>query len=146
MAPTVTLGIIDGLPSFMRLRPWELRWSSISFMNRWARFDSKDELDYVCRQWSVQYMDYDDQDKDMWVLERRDPSRNMARYYLLVMEPSLFGDTALLRRWGRLGKRGPERRSLYESEQLAREALDEWLRRKTMKGYRPVAVPSSKSS
>lgn len=115
-------------------------------MNRWARFDSKDELDYVCRQWSVQYMDYDDQDKDMWVLERRDPSRNMARYYLLVMEPSLFGDTALLRRWGRLGKRGPERRSLYESEQLAREALDEWLRRKTMKGYRPVAVPSSKSS
>jgi hypothetical protein len=35
------------------------------------------------------------------VLERRDPTRNMARYYVLSLEPSLFGDTALVRQWGR---------------------------------------------
>jgi predicted DNA-binding WGR domain protein len=37
------------------------------------------------------------------VLERRDPARNMARFYVLTIEPTLFGDTALVREWGRLG-------------------------------------------
>jgi predicted DNA-binding WGR domain protein len=38
------------------------------------------------------------------VLDRCDPSCNMARYYVLSIEPSLFGDTTLLREWGRLGR------------------------------------------
>ncbi|MGY4437513.1 WGR domain-containing protein [Bradyrhizobium sp. LM2.3] len=36
------------------------------------------------------------------VLERRDPARNMARFYVLTIEPTLFGDTALVREWGRV--------------------------------------------
>ena len=36
------------------------------------------------------------------VLERCDPARNMARFYVLTIEPTLFGDTALVREWGRL--------------------------------------------
>ncbi len=43
------------------------------------------------------------------VLERCDPARNMARLYVLTIEPTLFGDTALLREWGRLGQRPPAR-------------------------------------
>jgi predicted DNA-binding WGR domain protein len=43
------------------------------------------------------------------VLERRDPTRNMARYYVLSLEPSLFGDTALVRQWGRLGHASRQR-------------------------------------
>jgi hypothetical protein len=31
------------------------------------------------------------------ILDRHDPARNMARYYVLSIEPSLFGDTALVR-------------------------------------------------
>lgn len=31
------------------------------------------------------------------VLERRDPARNMARFYVLTIEPTLFGDVALVR-------------------------------------------------
>ncbi|WP_247419007.1 WGR domain-containing protein [Bradyrhizobium sp. 159] len=31
----------------------------------------------------------------------------MARFYVLPIEPPLFGDTALLREWGRLGQRPP---------------------------------------
>ena len=31
------------------------------------------------------------------VLERRDDSRNMARYYVLSIEPTLFGESALIR-------------------------------------------------
>ena len=38
----------------------------------------------------------------MLVLERRDPSRNMARFYVLAIEPTLFGDAALVREWGRM--------------------------------------------
>ncbi|WP_346658164.1 WGR domain-containing protein [Bradyrhizobium sp. 138] len=41
------------------------------------------------------------------VLEPCDPARNMARFYVLTIEPPLFGDTALLREWGRLGQRPP---------------------------------------
>jgi predicted DNA-binding WGR domain protein len=36
-------------------------------------------------------------------IERRDPTRNMARYYVLSIRPNLFGDVQLTRRWGRIG-------------------------------------------
>lgn len=38
------------------------------------------------------------------VLESCDPAQNMARFYVLTIEPILFGDTALLRERGRLGQ------------------------------------------
>jgi predicted DNA-binding WGR domain protein len=47
------------------------------------------------------------------VLERCDPARNMARFYVLTIEPTLFGDTALVREWGRLGQRGRRRLDLF---------------------------------
>jgi predicted DNA-binding WGR domain protein len=37
------------------------------------------------------------------VLDRCDPTCNMARYYALAIEPSLFGDASLIRKWGRIG-------------------------------------------
>src|SRR5580692_486189 len=43
------------------------------------------------------------------VLDRIDPARNMARYYVLSIEPTLFDDSSLVREWGRIGK--PGRRS-----------------------------------
>ena len=36
------------------------------------------------------------------VLDWYDPSCNMARYYVLSIELSLFGETALTREWGRI--------------------------------------------
>jgi predicted DNA-binding WGR domain protein len=48
------------------------------------------------------------------VLHRFDPSCNMARYYVLAIEPSLFGDAALIREWGRIGRPGQRRVELYE--------------------------------
>ena len=70
------------------------------------------------------------------VLERRDPEANMARFYVLSLEPTLFGDTALLREWGRLGAQGRRRLDLFEGHAQASEALETWLRRKLRKGYR----------
>jgi predicted DNA-binding WGR domain protein len=39
-------------------------------------------------------------------VERADASKNMARYYALSIEPNLFGDICLLRKWGRIGAKG----------------------------------------
>ena len=49
----------------------------------------------------------------MLVLERRDASVNMARFYVLAIEPTLFGDTAVVREWGRIGSLGRRRLDLY---------------------------------
>ena len=69
------------------------------------------------------------------VLDRRDPDVNMARFYVLSIEASLFGDVALIREWGRIGTAGQRRIELHESEGRAMEALETWLRRKQRRGY-----------
>ena len=72
----------------------------------------------------------------MLVLERRDGTRNMARFYVLAIEPTLFGDIALIREWGRIGRAGRRRLDLHENREMATEALDVWLARKRRRGYR----------
>lgn len=71
-------------------------------------------------------------------LERRDASRNMARFYLLSVERSLFGDAVLVREWGRIGTRGQRRLDLYEHEEHAREALARLAASKRGRGYWPA--------
>jgi predicted DNA-binding WGR domain protein len=66
------------------------------------------------------------------VLDRCNPDANMARFYVLSIEASLFGDAALIREWGRIGTSQIE---LYESEGRAVETLYTWLRRKQRRGY-----------
>ena len=58
------------------------------------------------------------------VLDRRDPAANMARFYVLAIEASLFGDAALIREWGRVGTAGRRKIELYETEGGAMEALE----------------------
>jgi predicted DNA-binding WGR domain protein len=48
----------------------------------------------------------------MLVLERRDSHRNLARFYVLAIEPTLLGDSALVREWGRIGTLGRRRLDL----------------------------------
>jgi predicted DNA-binding WGR domain protein len=72
----------------------------------------------------------------MLVLERRDKSRNMARFYVLAIEPTLFGDSALVREWGRIGSWGRRRLDLYADAKASGEALETWLRRKERRSYR----------
>jgi predicted DNA-binding WGR domain protein len=69
------------------------------------------------------------------VLDRRDPDVNMARFYVLAIEASLFGDAALIREWGRIGTIGKRKIELHETEGSAMEALETWLRRKQRRGY-----------
>ncbi|KAB0267254.1 WGR domain-containing protein [Microvirga brassicacearum] len=69
------------------------------------------------------------------VLDRRDPKRNMARYYVLALEPDLFGDTLLVREWGRIGRNGQRRVERHADAVRAAEALSVWLARKRRRGY-----------
>jgi predicted DNA-binding WGR domain protein len=69
------------------------------------------------------------------VLDRRDPDANMARFYVLSIEVSLFGDVALIREWGRIGTAGQRKIELYDNESRAVEELEAWLRRKQRRGY-----------
>lgn len=69
------------------------------------------------------------------LLERADPSQNMARYYVLSIEPTLFGDSALVREWGRIGSSGQRRSEFFPQTNDAHLALDTWLKRKRRRGY-----------
>jgi predicted DNA-binding WGR domain protein len=66
----------------------------------------------------------------MLVLDRTDRQQNMARFYVLSVEPTLFGDAALVREWGRWGSGGRRRLDLYAGHHEAAEALEDWLLRK----------------
>lgn len=69
------------------------------------------------------------------VLDRIEKASNMARYYVLIVEPTLFGDMALVREWGRIGVSCRRRLDLYEHDAEAKVALGTWLRRKSRRGY-----------
>jgi predicted DNA-binding WGR domain protein len=73
------------------------------------------------------------------VLRRHEPTRNVSRYYVLAIEPSLYGDAALVRAWGRIGSLGRQRLDLYATADAAGEALELWLARKKRRGYAPAA-------
>ncbi len=69
------------------------------------------------------------------VLEREDPTRNVARYYVLSIEPTLFARATLVRRWGRIGS-GPRKRLQFcDNDVEAGTALQTWLDRKRRRGY-----------
>lgn len=69
------------------------------------------------------------------VLHRTDPTRNMARYYVLSIEASLFGDAALVRQWGRVGSKGRFKIELFADREAAVQTLEDWLDRKIARGY-----------
>ena len=69
-------------------------------------------------------------------IERIDPSKNMARFYALSIEPNLFGGTSLVRSWGRIGSRGQQKIHVFDSEAKAVDLLLTLLRRKRSRGYR----------
>jgi predicted DNA-binding WGR domain protein len=126
------------LPSAERFRG--LSVGSIRNPNRRRSIDSKYALDAraVSR---LSFEPVDEQTKDpdvlnVLVLERVDRTKNMARYYVLSVEPTLFAEWSLVRRWGRIGGAGRTRIDVHASPPLAQIALNTWLERKRRRGYR----------
>jgi hypothetical protein len=52
-----------------------------------------------------------------------------------AFEPKLFGDTALVRNWGRIGARGQNKIELFEDAAEARDAMTRLAIRKARRGY-----------
>jgi predicted DNA-binding WGR domain protein len=70
------------------------------------------------------------------LLTRIDPAENMARFYKLDVQPTLFGEWALVREWGRIGRGGQWRSDPYPTRGTADLALVTLMGIKTRKGYR----------
>ena len=74
------------------------------------------------------------------VLRRIDPASDMARFYALSVEVTLFRDWSCSREFGRIGsRRGRLLVGLFASEARAEAALQDLLRIKLARGYRKVA-------
>ena len=76
-------------------------------------------------------------------LTRTDPARNMARFYAMTLQPTLFGEWVLLREWGRIGSAGRLVAGHFDSELEATLAMAEHLNAKLSKGYEAVGAACS---
>jgi predicted DNA-binding WGR domain protein len=70
-------------------------------------------------------------------IERMDARRNIAQFYALSIEGTLFGQTCLVRRWGRIGTTGRMVQHSFDDEGEAVGLFLELLRAKRRRGYRP---------
>ena len=70
-------------------------------------------------------------------IERTVAEKNMARFYALSIQPTLFGDVSLVRSWGRIGTRGQQMVQLFSNEKLAVGMFLEVLNKKRKRGYKP---------
>jgi predicted DNA-binding WGR domain protein len=70
------------------------------------------------------------------VLHRVDPTQNMARFYSLSLQPTLFGEVSVVRAWGRIGTRGRMKIDSYPTGQDAATAFDHLEKLKRRRGYR----------
>ncbi len=64
-----------------------------------------------------------------------DPDVNMARFYGIELQPTLFGEVCVLRTWGRIGTNGQVMMETYDDETQAKEALQKLDRSKRLRGY-----------
>lgn len=74
-------------------------------------------------------------------LRRIDSDRNMARFYTMTIQPTLFGEWALVQEWGRIGSAGRVVSTRYAAERQAAAALTARLKAKHRHGYLQLAAP-----
>jgi len=68
-------------------------------------------------------------------LYRIEPDQNMRRFYLLCLQPDLFGGCTLIKEWGRIGSGGHVRHDRFSSEGQALNALIKASEAKARRGY-----------
>ncbi len=73
-------------------------------------------------------------------LEKRDQSKNLARFYVLRIQPTLFGQWALQKCWGRIGSQGCDSSLWFETETEALDALALLEIQKKRRGYHLLPV------
>ena len=76
-------------------------------------------------------------------VERTDRTKNMSRFYAMSIEPNLFGEACLIRRWGRIGAKGQSMVHHFEREHDAVVLFLDLSRQKRNRGYRTLATGNS---
>ncbi|MEZ5776511.1 MAG: WGR domain-containing protein [Hyphomicrobiaceae bacterium] len=69
-------------------------------------------------------------------LERVAPEKHMARFYTVLIAPTLLGEWSLIREWGRIGQGGTVREMAYVDEAAATAAALRIVAVKQRRGYR----------
>jgi predicted DNA-binding WGR domain protein len=72
----------------------------------------------------------------MLKLHRRDPARNMARFYTVRLHRDLLGGWSVIREWGRIGRAGRVRIDLHSELDPAKAAAERLGHVKRRRGYR----------
>jgi predicted DNA-binding WGR domain protein len=70
-------------------------------------------------------------------LTRIDAEKNMARFYKLDVQPTLFGEWTVIREWGRIGRGGTARSTPYDNAEEADAAHNQQRQVKERRGYHP---------
>jgi predicted DNA-binding WGR domain protein len=68
-------------------------------------------------------------------LERREPEHNLARAYAVRVEPTLFGEWALVRQWGQINGAGGGLEDWFASRCEAEQAGERLIAAKRRRGY-----------
>lgn len=68
-------------------------------------------------------------------LRRIDPARNMRRFYELSFQPTLFGDMAVIRHWGRIGAAGQSKETWFADADHAAVIAERIVQQKRRRGY-----------
>lgn len=76
------------------------------------------------------------------ILRRVDPAKNMDRFYELTLEPTLFGEWAVVRRWGRYHSEGRKRETWFEGPSPALAFMERLHSQKLRRGYYEAGASS----
>ena len=71
----------------------------------------------------------------MTFLTRTDPTRNINRFYVVQVLPTLFGDWTIMREWGRRGSPGTMRLHSYQRREEAHADERRTIKRRLQRGY-----------
>ena len=69
-------------------------------------------------------------------LEKHDDEKNQHRYYVLSVQPSLFGTWSLIRTWGRIGLSRRTLIELHDTLEFAEDSLKRKEREKLRRSYK----------
>lgn len=79
-------------------------------------------------------------------LIRIDPAHRISRYYYLELRSTLFGGSAVVREWGRIGRQGRLRIDSYPTEAAGRRALEKFAAAKRQRGYGAIGTTVAASA
>lgn len=71
--------------------------------------------------------------------ERLTPADNGERFYVLAVQPTLLGDIAFVRTWGRIGSQGKSLTATFPNRPSAQETVERLVRRRLQRRYELVA-------